>query len=171
MRTLLDLADVIPADRVRHAYEQSHRLGLYDLYPLQELLARSPGRRGLKILRALIAEANPYPPDLRSGLEQAFLDLLRAAGIPLPETNVVVEGICVDCYWPAQRLVVELDSYAYHSSVAAFEADRERTERLQRAGHRVLRFTDRRLDADPKGVVETVWAALRAAPVPILGGG
>jgi hypothetical protein len=42
--------------------------------------------------------------------------LLRAAGLPAPQTNVRVGGYEVDFYWPRARLVVELDGWAYHSS-------------------------------------------------------
>jgi very-short-patch-repair endonuclease len=33
-------------------------------------------------------------------------------------------------YWPQERLVVEVDGFAYHSSRAAFERDRARDARL-----------------------------------------
>ena len=39
-----------------------------------------------------------------------FLDLVRRAGLPLPALNVMVRGFEVDAYWPAARLVVELQS-------------------------------------------------------------
>ena len=138
----------------------SQRIGLFDRRTLTALLDRSPGRRGLKPIRGLLAEARDDPPELRSGLERDFLGLIRAAGLPLPATNVVVEGVLVDCYWPRHGLVVELDGYAYHRSREAFERDHARTELLQDAGIEVRRFTDRRIDDQPGEVVASVRAAL-----------
>ncbi len=60
------------------------------------------------------------------------------------------------------RLIVELDGYAFHRTVAAFERDRRRDAALQLAGYRVMRFTHRRLEAERATVVETVRAMLSA---------
>jgi very-short-patch-repair endonuclease len=82
--------------------------------------------------------------------------------LPVPATNVVVAGVVVDAYWPAEGLVVELDGYAYHRSRAAFERDHEATERLQRAGLEVHRFTHRRVINEPAAVIETIRTAFSA---------
>jgi Transcriptional regulator, AbiEi antitoxin/Protein of unknown function (DUF559)/AbiEi antitoxin C-terminal domain len=161
-RTLLDLADVVSPSRVRQAFEQSQRLRLFDLDRMHSLIARSPGRRGLKVIGKLLAEGQDDPPELRSGLEREFLDVVRAAGLPLPVTNVVVEGLTVDAHWPRHGLVVELDSYGYHGSRAKFEDDHERTEHLQRAGLDVRRFTRRRVHEQPGVVIATIREALAA---------
>ena len=60
---------------------------------------------------------------LRSDLERRFRDLVLAAGLPRPQTNVVVEGYELDCYWEAEGFAVELDTYATHGSRRSFEAD------------------------------------------------
>jgi very-short-patch-repair endonuclease len=62
----------------------------------------------------------------------------------------------VDAFWADGRLVVELDSRAFHGTRAAFERDRVRDATLQVAGHRVLRVTDRRLETEPAAVAEAV---------------
>ena len=67
--------------------------------------------------------------------------------------DVVVEGFEVDCLWPAEALVVELDGWGFHGDRDAFERDRRRDVRLQLAGYDVLRFTWERLTDDPDGVV------------------
>jgi very-short-patch-repair endonuclease len=68
-----------------------------------------------------------------------------------------------DFLWRSERLVVETDSRAYHSSRQAFEHDRLRDQRLTLAGYTVVRFTWRQLTRDPAGVAETLAALL--APV------
>ena len=58
--------------------------------------------------------------------------------------------------WQNERLVVELDGYAFHGTRAAFERDRIRDTALQVAGYRVLRISDRRLVDAPEAVAQTV---------------
>jgi very-short-patch-repair endonuclease len=61
----------------------------------------------------------------------------------------MVEGFEVDAFWPAHRLIVELDSWEFHRGRAAFERDRERDTILQAAGYRVIRVTWRKLHSQP----------------------
>jgi very-short-patch-repair endonuclease len=65
--------------------------------------------------------------------------------------------------WSEQRVVVEIDGFAFHSSRAAFERDRIRDAELQALGYRVLRITWRRLVSEPEAVVALLAAALSAA--------
>jgi hypothetical protein len=162
-RTLLDLAESVTQPRLQRAFDQSERLGLFDLTAMRDLIERSRGRRGLKPLLALLAASTDPPPDLRSDLEHRFRELCQAHDIPTPAFNVVVEGHTVDAYWPKQRLVVEVDSYAYHRDRDSFENDRKRDVTLQLAGNRVLRVTDRRLEIEPAVVAGSVLAALYPA--------
>jgi very-short-patch-repair endonuclease len=72
----------------------------------------------------------------------------------------MVAGFEVDAWWPGSRLAVELDSYEYHGTRAAFERDRERDAVLQLEGYRVLRVTDRRLKEQPCDLATTIRALL-----------
>ena len=143
-RTLLDLAEVEDARRLRRATEEADRLGLLHLGDLERAIERHAGRRGVAPLRALLAGYTDAPPT-RSELEDRFLDLCREADLPPPRTNAVVAGLEVDAYWPEVRLVVELDGYRYHSGPDARERDHDRTLRLQDAGCEVRRFTWRQV--------------------------
>jgi very-short-patch-repair endonuclease len=67
---------------------------------------------------------------------------------------VLVEDELVDCVWPAQRLVIEVDSYGYHRSRRAFEDDRRRDTKLQLAGYRVVRLTRERIRREPGALLE-----------------
>jgi very-short-patch-repair endonuclease len=64
----------------------------------------------------------------------------------------------VDAAWRRQRLIVELDGYAFHGTRAAFERDRARDRRLAAKGWRVLRVTWR----DVEHRKEELAADLRA---------
>jgi very-short-patch-repair endonuclease len=88
----------------------------------------------------------PPPGDTHSELERRFLALIREAGLPEPQANVLVEGFLVDLFWPEARLVVEIDSYGFHRLRREFNSDRYRDAKLQLAGYIVLRVTEERMD-------------------------
>jgi very-short-patch-repair endonuclease len=89
---------------------------------------------------------------------------VRDAGLPQPAVNAWITGdgwaYKADFLWRAERLVVETDGRAFHTSRRAFEHDRLRDQRLTLAGYTVVRFTWRQLTADPAGVVGTLEALL-----------
>lgn len=162
-RTLLDLAEVLRPRDLQSAFEEADRLRLLDVRAVENVCRRMKGRRGLRPLSALVDEHRGPPPPTRSKLERRFLAVVLEAGLPLPKVNSVIEGLEVDALWPDQRLVVELDSRAYHLSRAAFERDRIRDATLQLAGYRVLRVTHARLEREPNAITETVRSLLAMA--------
>jgi very-short-patch-repair endonuclease len=101
---------------------------------------------------------------IRSELEELFQDFLLNAGLPLPLTNILIEGMEVDCAWPDARLVVELDGRAAHDTLTAFEDDRARDRRLEAARWRVIRITWRQLVETPDEVEHDLRRLLSAAP-------
>ena len=66
----------------------------------------------------------------------------------------------VDLLFPAQRLVIEVDGYEFHSGPRPFEHDRHRQNALHLAGYRVLRFTWAMITTDLGGVLATIRSAL-----------
>jgi very-short-patch-repair endonuclease len=144
-RTLLDLAAILRPRQLTQAIEQAERLRLLDMRAVEELLARSRGKRGAKALRAALAKVAGEPPDTRSPLEERFRDFCRERAIEEPSFNVVVAGYCVDAAWLGQKVVVELDSRRHHTGTDAFEGDRKRDTKLQVAGLQIVRVTDWRL--------------------------
>jgi predicted transcriptional regulator of viral defense system len=154
-RTLFDIAVTEPPRQLRYALDQAERLRLLDLRELE----RFRGCKGWRRLAGVLASMNE-PANTQEGIERLFLDLCEEAGLPRPETNVLVEGYLVDAVWREQRLIVELDSRAHHMTTRAFEEDRERDETLQLARYRVIRITWRRLTDDAAGVVARLRAHL-----------
>jgi very-short-patch-repair endonuclease len=149
-RTLLDLSAVVCPDDLRSALRQSEQLRLTDPLSLIDLAERYPRRPGLAAIRALLREASIGARVIRSELEERFQAFLLNAGLPLPQTNQRIEGYEVDCVWPDQRLIVELDGHSTHSHTRAFEGDRFRDRRLQAAGWHVIRVTWRQLHEEPE---------------------
>ena len=78
-RTLLDLAEVVPARELERAFEEADRRRILRLRDVAAAIERNPGRRGTKPLAALV-ERRWAPPPVRSDFERDFLDLCREAG-------------------------------------------------------------------------------------------
>jgi hypothetical protein len=159
-RTLLDLAAMLPANRLRRAIERSEELCLFDLGPLDSLLARAARHPGAGRLRHALAIYCP-PPFTRSGLERRFLELVEKAGLPTPSTGFNELGYELDVYWQAERFAVELDVYETHGTREAFESDRLRQENLKLGGIEMIRVTGPRLDGEPDEVIERVSLLLK----------
>ena len=137
-RTLVDLAASLPTDDLARA---CHEAGVrHSTTPamVEAVLARRPRSAGAaKLRRVLRGDAHVT----LSKLERRFLELLREAGLVLPETNRPAGGRRVDCRWPEQRLTVELDSYRYHHSRHAWEQDRRREREAHARGDEFRRYT------------------------------
>ena len=87
-----------------------------------------------------------------SGLERRFLSIVRAAGLPLPETQVTVNGYRVDFYWPRLELVVETDGWRYHRTPGEQASDYRRDQAHTRSGLTTLRFGEDQIRYRPDEV-------------------
>ncbi|HVL94997.1 MAG TPA: DUF559 domain-containing protein [Solirubrobacteraceae bacterium] len=159
-RTLLDLAETLPLDRLQRVLGEAQVQRLVTLADLRDQMARSPGRRGLAPLAALLDDGLAQPT--RSELEARFQRLIRDARLPVPEFNTAVERLEVDAVWRDRRVVVELDGWRFHRSRDAFERDRDRQRRLAAAGYRVIRVTHRQLLHDRLALAADLARALAA---------
>jgi very-short-patch-repair endonuclease len=140
-RTLLDLAEVVRFRQLRRAFEESHRLGLFDLTAMNATLARAHGRRGRRPLSLLVAEATD-PPPTRSEMEDRLNDIIRDFNLKRPAFNAGLLGWEVDALWPDECVVVELDSFEFHGKTRAqHERDRRKQLDLQLRGYTVIRLT------------------------------
>jgi very-short-patch-repair endonuclease len=146
-RTLFDYAEVGGFQRLEYAWEEADRLKLLRLPEVERVCERGYGRRALKPTRRLLAEARAVTRT-RSPLEDRFQRFCRFYSLPPHSTNVDVLGSEVDALWPAAKLIVELDSWEFHSHRAAFQRDRVRDSRLLVAGYRTVRVTHDRLDTE-----------------------
>ncbi len=164
-RTLLDLAAVLDARALESAVARAERKGLADRKSILRLLDRHPARRGVKVLRAIVGDGGS-PTFTRSEAEARFLSLLRRTRLPRPEANVIVQGYEVDFLWRRERLIAEIDGFAFHSSRGAFERDRRLDALLGAAGFGVLRMTWHQVTREPEAVLIAVAQALAVRQVP-----
>lgn len=158
-RTLLDIASIVRYREVEQAVARAESQGLTSHAKLMALLARHPRWPGRGALRAILGEESG-PALTRSKAEERFLALVRKARMPEPEVNVKTQGYEVDFYWRENRLVVEIDGRAYHSSARSFQRDRDRDGVLVAAGLRVMRVTWYQVVNEPEVLLVRLAQAL-----------
>jgi very-short-patch-repair endonuclease len=137
--TLLDIAPGLTRRELETAINEADKLGVLQANELPSLIAASPGRRGVKAIRKVLAEGSFHGTD--SDLERRFLKLVNHLGLPRPETQAWVNGFRVDFWWPEFRLVVETDGLTYHRTPMQQARDRRRDQAHAAAGITTLRFT------------------------------
>jgi very-short-patch-repair endonuclease len=168
-RTLLDYAEISLPRQLTAALEAAQRKEVLDARKLDGLIARSPGRHGIKPLKQAIAQLDDEVPWTESRGERRLLEIVRAAGLPLPRCNVLVEGERVDAVWERERVIVEVDGYGYHRGRRQFGVDRRRDRKLQLAGYQVFRYTYDDLDHHARTVAAEIREALIGSPPPMRG--
>ena len=94
--------------------------------------------------------------------ERLLVGLLRGAGITGWEQNYAVQGYLIDVAFPAQRVAIEVDGWAWHMTPDRFIRDRQRQNAVVNLGWTVLRFTWHDLVGSPERVVDEIRAALRS---------
>jgi hypothetical protein len=156
-RTLFDLAAIVPVGVVERAMREVEVKRLYDPLSLEDLLARYPGRRGARAVRACLRRRRDLPGGItRHELEERFVAFLDRFGLPRPRLNAHVRVrdryYEIDCFWPQVPLALELDGFEAHGTRPAFEKDRERDRVLQVAGYRTTRVTWRQLRDEPEAI-------------------
>jgi very-short-patch-repair endonuclease len=154
--TLVDLASRPPDWRVERALNEADRLDLVDLEALRATMHLLPSRPGIARLRRLLGGE----PLTESGLERRFLAIVRLAGIPMPETQAVLNGYRVDFHWPQLGLVVETDGWRHHRTAGEQATDHRRDQVHLTAGLTTLRFAEAQIRYEPAEVQRTLAAVV-----------
>jgi predicted transcriptional regulator of viral defense system len=161
-RTLLDLAALGPRRIAERAFDQADVLDVLDADEIRDVLERAGSHRGAGVLRAILADHAPASTLTRNDLEERFLAICDAAGLPRPQVNAWLAleptGYEADFLWREQRLIAEVDGRAVHTTRRAFEHDRRRDQRLMLAGWQVVRFAWQQVVHDPATVTATIGA-------------
>lgn len=104
-------------------------------------LIEGASRRVSAVMRLIVEEAHA---GALSGGEATYWRLIKDAGLPLPELNAWCPtpegGYMVDALWRRLLLAAEIDGRSVHAQEHAFEADRERQNRLHISGLVLIRF-------------------------------
>ena len=145
-RTLLDCAPRLSEKALTRAVNEARRSAGLRLRDLEDVVERNPKHAGAGRLKAL---AGLRGGPTRSQWEDEFPAFCRRHGLPEPVMGAVVAGVEVDALFPDQKLIVELDSWEFHSDRAAFERDRERDATTLLSGHATVRVTWERMHRRP----------------------
>lgn len=137
-------AHCLPDEELLMALDSVRNLGLRSLAELEVLLSDQPRRVQRVLARSDLAE---------SGTETLVRNRLRARGVSV-RSQVVIRGVGRVDLLVGRCLVIEVDSVQHHTSLQAYEADRERDRRLRALGYTPIRLTYRQVVQD--------WAAVEA---------
>ena len=150
-RTLVDIAAVLPLRRLRRAIAEADHRGLLD--PVEVRSAAGRGRAGSRAPRVALERHLPQLADTLSVLEDRFIELCGAGGLPLPEMNGRVSRMRVDAIWRDRGLAVELDGSRAHGGAAAMKRDRQRELALRSHGFLVARYSWEQITETPDRVI------------------
>jgi very-short-patch-repair endonuclease len=159
-RTLFDLAERSKPYELKSAWDEASRLKLLRVPEVGAVYERGRGRRARTRIRPFLLAEQRHIEDSASPLEDRFAEFVVAQRLPPPQVNVLVGKDVVDALWPAARLIVELDSWEFHSHRAAFEKDRDRDTKHLLAGYRTIRVTHRKLSEQPERLAAQIRALL-----------
>jgi very-short-patch-repair endonuclease len=154
--TLVDLATVLPTKQLEAAVSEADHLDLVDPEELREALGSHPRRLGLARLRRMLDRETFVMTDTE--LERRFLPIVRSASLPLPETQVQLNGYRVDFYWRDLGLIVEADSLRYHRTAFKQSADQRRDHAHTSGGLTTLRFSHAQVRYEPEYVKRVLVA-------------
>jgi very-short-patch-repair endonuclease len=158
-RTILDLAAVGAATvRLAAALDSAMRLHLSAPLVLLERLAqlRGLGRRGVRTLDVLLLDSGG-----ETMLERRFLELVRGADLPRPETQRRIRSngrhvARVDFLYADLAIVVEVSGRLGHSNPMDRGRDAQRRNELQDLGYAVYEYTWGDINRRPDYVTNTL---------------
>jgi very-short-patch-repair endonuclease len=156
VQTLIDLAARHDRRTVERFVNEADRLRLIRTDALRKAVVDHPGERGVDRLRTILDRRTfRYT---RTELERDFIPIATAAGLPLPQTSVYVDGHEVDFYFPTINLVIETDGLTYHRTSSQQAKDLERDQDHEAAGTHALRFSHAQIKYEPDRVSRVLRA-------------
>ena len=159
-RTILDCATLLEPRSLERLVDQAITNHAVDVAALMNALAEHPHRRGTATVRHLLEAAERFDTVSQSEMEEAFVGLVRQAGLPTPSLNYRLADMKIDAAWPDERVAVELDGYTWHRTRYRQEADRTREAKLRRLGWVPVRYSSRQVFDAPVAVAADLAAVL-----------
>ena len=171
LRTMVDLAAVLPPDKVEDALDAGLRWpALFSVAAVEATLDQlsGRGRSGAGVLRKVLAERGFGNDVSDSELEKRMSRLLKKAELPAAVFHYVVQtpaGLFlaeVDFAYPEIKLVIEVDGFDAHGTPRAMAKDFVRQNGLAPYRWHVLRFTWRQVTQEPDMVAATIRRTIEA---------
>jgi very-short-patch-repair endonuclease len=160
-RTAMDMSLAMSSfDAVTSLLGRAIQRDRVSIATLSEELDAAP-RRGSMWPRRVMADLTAGS---RAASESRLLQLMRRAGLPLPELNAAVSTRLgtryVDALWRDLGKGVEVDGQAFHLDPAAWRSDLIRQNAIQSTGIVLLRIAAHRLWTEPEAVIAEITAFL-----------
>ena len=171
LRTMVDLAAVLPPDKVEDALDAGLRWpSLFSVAAVKATLEQlaERGRSGAGVLRKVLEEREFGDAVSDSELEKRMSKLLRQAGLPQAVFHFAVRtpaGVFlaeVDFAYPEIKLAIEVDGFDAHGTPRAMAKDFVRQNGLVPYRWHVLRFTWRQVTDQPEVVAAAIRRTLEA---------
>ncbi len=149
-RTLIDLAGYVSEERLEIALEDALRRRLTDATRVTKRLADLPRNQPGRARLGRLLDVRGAGPPAESSLEVKVLRVLREQGYPAPIRQKVIDDAGrfvgrVDLVFFDRRLIIEVDSFRFHSGRAVWDRDRERRNALTALGWIVIHATSQML--------------------------
>lgn len=168
-RTLVDLGAEVSEAELEVALDDALRRKLTTVPMLNDTIERlgRKGRPGVRHLRALLDQRAELDGWTDTGFETHLLRILRAGGLPTPQTQVKIHQpdgrfvMRVDLAYSDRLVGIEADSARWHMDRARFEADRAKRATAESLGWTILAFTHRQVRYQPDFVVQTISRTLK----------
>ncbi len=169
---LLELATVLTAEQLAIALNQALSLRVVTTRYLEEVVDVQHGHRGRRRLEAAVSATvqDPGQGHADGVLEKLVLLLLRDLPLPPFMRNELVElgggrMAKADMLFPAERVMVELDSRKWHEQRRAMDSDRRRDQQALAVGVLTFRITWRHATQEWDAVARDLVDALTARRV------
>jgi very-short-patch-repair endonuclease len=169
LRLLICLGAVVPRKKLVHALDTAERRGLVHRADLVRELGdiRASGRNGVRMISDVLERRERLGSLPWTVLERTLLDAVRAAGLPIPETQYpfarpASRKAFLDFAWVMYKLAVEADGGIAHALPEQRRSDYSRDRDVQRGDWRILRFTYEEIMYETAKVVDELRDHLRS---------
>jgi very-short-patch-repair endonuclease len=110
------------------------------------------------MLQFIVTEDEPT----RSDWERAFPAFCESYGLPRPRMGYKIGRRTVDAFWEKERIIIELDSIAFHLDRFAFVEDRSRDKDHLALRLHTVRVVWEEMHTTPRAEAARLHAIIRA---------
>jgi very-short-patch-repair endonuclease len=159
--TLLDCLGWLGIRPARDLLDRAFQQNWLTRQDIERRLDEQAGRWGNRQLARLLRESKP---GAEAESERRGQKLLDQAGITGWIGNLPIvlagEGFRIDIAFPAHKLAVEIDGWAFHRSRARRDRDNRKANLLTKAGWRVLTFSWEDVNERPDYYLDSICSVL-----------
>ncbi|OBF26827.1 hypothetical protein [Mycobacterium sp. ACS4331] len=163
--TAIEVARSLRRPRALATLDAALRSSTCDRADLLRAAQLQAGRRRIVNVRKLLELASPLA---ESAMESESRLIMHDRGLPAPVLQYEIVDFHgnlwrLDFAWPAQKVAVEYDGFAWHSNPEAFRRDRRKRAALEEMKWTLVSLVDVDVRRTPDATVHRIAAALEAS--------